>query len=715
MILVEKKWLVPERSDGGEKSAAERIFACRRDVAADYSSVAGLDGALSWHDPFSFLGMEVACKRILEAKERNEKVLIYGDYDADGVSATALLYLFFGEMQIDRAYYVPDRVKDGYGIAPHLVSRIQEKDVRLVVTVDCGVSNLEEVEWLQEHGVDVIVTDHHEVKEALPKAVAVLDAKRRDNTYPFRELCGAGVALKLVQALCESGAVADWNAWEKYVDIATLGTVADVVPLTDENRLLVKRGLEMIRVSPREGIRALLHASGKTDGVIGASTLAFTLSPRLNAAGRMGSAARSVELLVSKDLQVCARLAAELVEENKNRQDAEQRIFQEAEAKLVGLYSPVEEVAPTDSLCLLAENGPIVLWGSGWHPGVLGIVAARLVERYNRSAIILTEQGETGVYKGSARANAADNILETIEYASEYTETYGGHKKAAGLSVRKENLGCFSEKIRAFASRTEAEDLPSEIADMELYPDEVSLDTAKSLGVLEPFGECNREPCFFLRDCEIVSSAVRSEGKHLALRLRCSAGEEDWELDAIFFRNGHLEGIFPRGKRVDILFTLSVSVWRKKEELAILVQDMRMSRTGSILDDQPEVLEKLFGNQLPLKQVGALAKGNREGLCFSAEDIKKVYRFLSSGYKNELMLCDYRLLALLVNGSAENTNLSAFGMARILDIFAEAGLIRVFNKNDRCICFLLMSVTEKVILKDTPTFTRILAEGGIAE
>lgn len=701
MILREKKWIFPEvNKNDDENSVLERLLRRRGFLKNKNPSLP--DDCLKWHDPFLFPDMEKACERIEESFRENQSIVIYGDYDTDGISAASLLYLFFAECHLSCRFVIPERIQDGYGISQRYVEEFKSEKNILFISVDCGIRDINEVKMLCEAGVDVIVTDHHETGDELPAAIAILDAKREDSHYPFSQLCGAGVALKLAQALCSRGVIAKEKDWEKYIDLAGIGTVADVVPLRDENRLIVKLALAKMNQELRLGIKALLKASGRVNDLIVSSTIGYTLAPRINAAGRMGSALRSVELLISKDEISAEKIANELTQENLNRQEIERQIFQQV----------VKKLESADEMNVYENTAPIVVWDKNWHPGVIGIVASKLVDRYDRSVIIMTKHKDLQIYKGSARSCGKDNILNAILHAKEYAEEYGGHQKAAGVSVKEENLEKFAEKIREYVSPHDVSDPLGIMIDLTIKASEMTVDVCKEISQLEPFGEENSEPIFCLKNCKVLSVITRGNGQHLSLKLSCFENEKEYVIDSIYFRGGHLEKLYKEGSVVDILFSMSISIWKEKEKLSIIINDIRFSKTGFMLFDKPEVLEELFKNKLPLEQMRPLLKSEEYELSISKEDIKKVYIYLDKNFSEQILSCDYKILSFFINHT-NDSNLTPFSLARILDIFNEASLIKIYSKDSKSVCFHLLSVSKKVKLTKTPTFNRMIMEGGV--
>lgn len=705
MILLEKKWEDPfEFSEEHlQLPLSERVL-----LARGFSDVQNRQAFLSgepeiWHDPFLLPDMKKACDRIHQAIANRERILVFGDYDADGVTATALLVMFLRKAGTDCEYMIPDRLSEGYGMSEGLFSRIDAFKPSLMITVDCGISDVEEIDMLTRSGIDVIVTDHHEVKPVLPSAVAVVNAKRNDSIYPFPLLSGVGVALKLVEALSlVLYPITQKEDWKEYLDLAMLGTIADVVLLTDENRTIVKRGLHCLSTKCRTGIRALIDVSGQEDKQLNSVSISYLLVPRINASGRMGDATRAVELLMTEDEGVAKEIAARLSEENAKRQEIELRIFTEA----------VESIEKAeDCFNMFGSNGPLVVLGEDWHPGVIGIVASRLVSRYFRPAIVFTkDSGQKGLLKGSARSVEGFNILASIIYAREYTAQFGGHPKAAGISVQEDSFPKFVEKLSEYA-RIEADSAPeitSYRPDALLTSVDISLDASKELKRLEPFGEGNPEPCFLLERLVIDQACSCGHGRHLKLKLRLCENEQTRTLDAIAFGYGQYEELYRVGDTIDLLCSLSLSVWKDKESLSLMVRDIHFSRTGQIAWDSPDILESLYRSNLGLKPLSILSKLSPNELMPQKEDFKRVYQFLRTHCAPGFQMCDVRLLSRYIQ-ACYNSPMHGFALLRVLDVFEEAGLLRIDFRKGQRVGFSLLFVNGKVKLENTNTYQKLFS------
>lgn len=439
------------------------------------------------YDPFLMKGMSEAVARIIQAKNNNEKIIVYGDYDADGTGATKILRGFLLDIGCDCDYYIPDRLHDGYGITDTGLTHLLMECPSLVITVDCGITAIEEVETLNCFDIDVIITDHHEPKSSLPNALAVLDCKRKDNTYPFDELCGAGVAYKLCTALAKELSCPEYL--EDYIMFAAISTIADMVPLVDENRIIVKAGLDKIRTTTNPSIISLLTITDKLSiqGELKSDDIAFYVAPRINASSRMGRTDIIMDIFFSNDIERCNELAAELSDLNELRVETNNAIYKEATLQIVSKNS-------------LKSVEPIVVVGDGWHHGVIGIVASDIAGTYIRPSVVLSRESN-GNYKGSCRNAGDTNIMDLLNYASDHILRYGGHKGAAGLTIEASQLDSFISKINEFAYNNYDTDMfrPVMEAEMEINAGDITVEDIESLELLEPHGFANPSPVFVCR------------------------------------------------------------------------------------------------------------------------------------------------------------------------------------------------------------------------
>ena len=708
MILTSKKWILPDEiNEQDEQLVLSQRLLLARGWEMDSIALFLNKKDRVWHDASLLPDMDRATDRILQAILQHEHILVLGDYDADGVTATALFIHFFRTINVPCSYLIPDRACEGYGLSEEIVQKIRGISPSLVVTVDCGVANLQEVSSLYKLGIDVVISDHHEVKESLPLAHAVVNPKRKDNIYPFPSLAGVGVALKLVSALCHrlSDRVPE-TLWRSYLDLAAIGTVADVVPLLDENRTIVLEGLSLLRSKMRIGIQALYDITNEDqkNREINSGWISFVLVPRINAAGRISDASRAVELLLSDDIVESKRLAHMLQEDNLHRQEIEASILNEAIQKI--------EHPEDGQVSILEETGPIMIYGRNWHPGVAGIVASRLVTKYHRPTIVFSDDaGHAGWLKGSARTISDYNILEAITHAKEFTKHFGGHPKAAGISLSKDQLAQFTEKMREYRAEDFARERKEEIRiDYVLAPQELTFETYESIETLAPFGEGNREPRLLVNGLCIDAASPIGQGKHLKLTLSSPSLPRS-SFEAIGFGLGNLSELCKVGERIDVVFEMNINVWGSQKNLSLQIIDFHFAKTGDLTYDSPEIFEELYRNHLPLPQMARLAKMPVEKLCPSKDEVKHVYQFLRSNMNDGVSVCEVALLARLISAH-RIIELTPFALSRILEIFAEAGLLRVHMRTASHIGFSLLFIDGKVKLDSTQTYRRIFAFGG---
>jgi len=509
------------------------------------------------HNPFELNDMDKACERILEAVSNNEKITVYGDYDVDGITSTTIMTDFLEDIGADVDYYIPDRFKEGYGLNAIVINKIQKSGTKLLITVDCGITSIGEVELAKTLNLDVIITDHHTCKDELPKAVAVINPKRADSTYPFRELAGVGVAFKLILALAKKTERSTKDTFMKYVDLVTIGTIADVVPITDENRVIVDRGVAKLNNTENLGIKALLEVAGANDKEITSTTVAFLLSPRLNAAGRMENASISVKLLKAKDYDSAYQMAEYLDSLNRLRQQTERDIFDEA---LEMVYAMPE------------EQMVYVLSHTGWHGGVIGIVASKICEKFYRPCILLSE--ENGKCKGSGRSIDGLDLFDALSDSEEILTAFGGHALAAGLSITSENIDEFRNKINVYAKKLLTEDklVPKILIDCEIEPQYITRGCVEALKRLEPFGTGNVQPVFSISDVSVSSiSRMGADGRHLHMKLQ----KNGYTFDAVGFDKGDLCDDIFIGEKVSIAFNMNINIYQGKENLQLVIKDIQ--------------------------------------------------------------------------------------------------------------------------------------------
>lgn len=511
------------------------------------------------HDPFGLKGMDSAARRVARAISEREPIAVYGDFDADGVTAVALLTQVFSAMGGDVRPYVPHRVREGYGLNHLAIEQLAEDGVRLLVTVDCGISNLAEIAHTRTLGLDVIVTDHHTPPEILPDAYAVVNPKQPGCSYPFKQLVGVGIAYKLVQAVTRLGIPMPLRGRE-LLDVVALGTVADMGPLLGENRVLVKAGLESLNTHPRPGLRALIEAAGLAPGEVTAEDISFLLGPRLNAAGRLDDAVLAYRLLLADDYTSAQQLAADLNQANRRRQELTRGVQQLAREQIGALGKH--------------QNRIIVLGDAGYPAGVVGLVASRLAEELGRPVLLL-EQGED-ISRGSARSVPGFNVYEALASCEDLFVRFGGHSAAAGFTISTDRLLELEARLLAYAEQHLPEELLAQGLDIdaEVPLAQLSWDLLRELGQLEPFGMANPRPVLMSRRvCVAGAWAKGADNQHLKLRLNDGNGGPSF--DAIAFRLGQLAEYFPRHPWIDIAYTLDDNVWNGNRSLQLRIQDLR--------------------------------------------------------------------------------------------------------------------------------------------
>ena len=508
-----------------------------------------------FYDPFLLPDMEKAVDRIVEAIKRNEKVMIYGDYDVDGITSVTVLKKFLKERGLETGVYIPNRLEEGYGLNQEAINKIIEQEYTLIITVDCGISGISEIEECNKLGIQTIVTDHHEAGEILPNAYAVVDAKRKDNKYPFRELAGVGVVFKLIQAISTKLNLED-KEYLKYLDIVAVGTISDIVPLINENRVIAKLGLMLIKMTKNIGLRELIIAANYKQ--IDSNTISFGIAPRINACGRMGHQEEALKLFLTDNIVEAKEITNELNRYNLERQEIEGNIYKQALEKLQAEG--------------IENKNAIVLGGDNWYHGVIGIVASKLTESFFKPTVLVCFEGENG--KGSGRSIPNFDLYEALSYSGEYLEKFGGHSMAVGLTVKKDNFEKFKEKFDEIAEEKNVKQLlPTIKIDGEISKKELKVEIVEELKKLEPFGEKNQRPIFLYKGLRINSIRALSEGKHLKLSVR----DDNQLIDVIGFNLGHLADEFLIGDKIDVVGVLEINEYNGIKKVQINLKDIMKS------------------------------------------------------------------------------------------------------------------------------------------
>ncbi len=615
-----------------------------------------------FHDPYLLADMTLAVDRILAAVENNEKICIYGDYDVDGVTSVTVLYLYLQGLGADVSFRIPKREGEGYGVSCNAVRELAEEGVELVITVDTGITANAEIEYASSLGMDFVVTDHHECHTELPQACAVVNPHRPDCPYPFKELAGVGVVFKLVSACemkrCKAAGESVIDGMRRicmsFADLTAIGTIADVMPVIDENRLIVSLGLKLLSERPRAGLSALVEASsskGGSDKKITSGMIGYGIAPRLNAAGRISDAAIAVDLLLETDREAARAAADRLCEINKQRQSEENRIALAAYEQIEDTIDPVNDLV-------------IVLDSNNWHQGIIGIVSSRITEKYGLPSILISFEGEDDPFddgKGSGRSIKGLNLVDALGYCSDLLVKYGGHELAAGLTVKRCNLDAFRDKINEYARMHLTEDMFKirMDADIALSMKDMTMSFAEEISALEPFGIGNATPAFVMKDVKVKKISSIGGGKHTRLTL-----EKDGEVaTALYFGVNEGELGFTVGDTVDVLFNLDINDYKNIRSVQMVLQDARMAESYT----NEENWQK--------KRYSELSAGGEcsvsEDFIPTRDDCAAVYKTLRRMYRHETSIIDLRTLLKLIAASGDTRSVNYVKLKYILRIFNE--------------------------------------------
>ena len=641
-----------------------------RGIGDDRQARAYLDCNAPLLDPFLMTDMDKAAGRVGLAMSRGEKIAVFGDYDVDGITATCLLTDFLRRHGADVVSYIPGRLEEGYGLNPIAIHQLHAEGVKLIVTVDCGITAVSEAELCKQLGIDLVITDHHECKQTLPAAVAVVDPHRCDGGYPHKNLSGVGVAFKLASALCGS----QETVLEEYADMVCLGTVADVMPLQGENRVFVARGLESLAHTKRPGIAALMAECGCAPETVSASSIGFMLAPRINAAGRMGQIDLAVELFLTDDPDKAAEAARGLCELNRQRQAVESEIYRQA-VSMLPMGKPPEA---------------IVLADESWHQGVVGIVASRIAEEYACPTFLICLDGEHG--KASSRSHGGFNLFASLSALSPLLESYGGHELAAGFTISRANIPEFRRQICALAAQYYTDDVPRTILDVDcaVSPELLTLHNVDSLQMLEPCGNGCPKPVLMMKNLTIDRISMVGGGRHMRLRL-CSGHTY---LNAIYFSaNPQTVSIQP-GDLVDVAFTPQVNEFRGTRTVQMNVIDIRPSCNAECLPDAAPYRDMQRGN---------LTSGEAAALLPDRKMLALVWRYLDAA--NPVQESPMCLCRKIVRWSGQPLNLGQ--MLTCLDIFRDVGLLTV-QRQHKYVSIRLTPGEGKADLSRSQTMQRLL-------
>ncbi len=608
------------------------------------------------YSPFLMADMDKAVARINDALANREKIAIYGDYDVDGITATCILVDYLKSRGADVVHYIPRRIEDGYGLSCDAIDTLRRQGVKLLVTVDCGITGVEETDYAKSLGMDVVITDHHECKDTLPAAAAVIDPHRPDCPYPFKHLAGCGVALKLALAL--GGSDREEALFSRYCTLAAIGTVADVMQMSGENRTIVSRGLASIERSDFIGLHALLAEAGLDKKEITSVQIGFVLSPRINAAGRMGEADMAADLLLCDDPVKAAEMARALCDLNRERQNVEQTIYTQAEEMIAAMPEHLRSA--------------LVLSDQRWHQGVVGIVASRLSEKYSRPSFMIHLNGATG--KGSCRSWGGFNLFAALESCSDLLLGFGGHELAAGFTIEEKNIPAFRRRMNEYAAAYRGGAAPVSSLDVDMviqHPGDVTLAEVEALSALEPYGAGNPRPVFCLRGATLSRTQNVGQNRHLKLRLTRGSSQ----FDGIFFSTTAESCGVAVGDRVDAAFYLQVNEFRGNRTVQLQMVDIRPSVNPSTREMEALALvqQVLDGERIPARDARRLLPGR--------EHFAAAWRCIDHQLSGGPLDCAY--LPLLRQLAERLGRADAFGRAALcLEVFRERGLLTVERHRD---------------------------------
>ena len=656
---------------GGYPPLAAMILSARgMRTTADAHNYLACDAPLD--DPFLMTDMDLAVARVGQAMTRGERVAVFGDYDVDGITATCLLTDFLRSHGTDCLYYIPGRLEEGYGLNPIAIRQLHAQGVRLIVTVDCGITALEEARLCRELGIDLVITDHHECKERLPEAAAVVDPHRPGDAYPHRNLSGVGVAFKLAAALCGS----QQEVLDAYADMVCLGTVADVMPLRGENRTFVARGLEALRQTRRPGLAALMTQCGCAPESLNAGAIGFMLAPRINAAGRMGCIDLAVELFLTEDGQRAEYLAHALCDLNRQRQSVESEILDKA----VSMLPPGR------------QPEAIVLADESWHQGVVGIVASRMAEEYCCPTFLICLDGNHG--KASSRSYGGFNLFASLTALAPLLESYGGHELAAGFTISRENIDAFREKICAMAGAFFTEAGPRTVleADCVIPPELLTIPNIESLSMLEPCGSGCPKPVLVMERLKIDRIFLVGGGRHMRLRLRCGRGF----VNAIYFSATPETASIEPGDLVDVAFHPQVNEYRGERSVQLNVLDIRPACAAACSPDVGSYAALRRGDILPAEAAALLPDRTTLGT---------VWRYLAACPGDAIREDPMCLCRKIVRWSGAPLSLGK--LMACLDIFRDVGLLNI-QRLHKYISIRLTPGDKKADLSQSQTMQHLL-------
>ena len=669
----EKNMLASLRQAGYSPLTARVL--CSRGYDTPEKARQFLSAAERLPDPLEMKDMDKAAERLRQALRRGEHIAVFGDYDVDGITATCLLTEFLRSQGGKVSHYIPGRIEEGYGLNEQAIAMLKEQGVGLIVTVDCGITADREADYCREIGIDLIITDHHECKDELPNAVAVVDPHRKDRTYPHQNLAGVGVAFKLAAAIIGSQeAILD-----RFSDLLCLGTVADVMSLTGENRTFVVRGLHALTTAPRPGIAALMNECGCTGKQMTASAIGYTLAPRINAAGRMGQVELATELVLTQDAGRAQELARMLCHLNRQRQEVEAEIYQEAVSMLAGTE----------------RHNAIVLAGESWHQGVVGIVASRLAEEYACPTYLICLDGERG--KASSRSYGGFNLFASLEGLSDLLESYGGHELAAGFTIGRSAIDDFRREISRMANDFVASGQQRAALEIDcaVEPQLLNEENIVALDQLEPCGAGCPKPVFYMDGMLVDQLSEVGGGKHLRLRL----SRDGHSFGAIFFSTTALRAAITVGDRVEVAFTPQINEFRGNRSVQLNLVDIRPDRESRERTLADRDLTARFAQGL------RLAAAEASLLLPDRGEFAVVWRYLTANVRDRALQEDLSCLSRKISRQAGQV-LRPGKLWMCLQVFRERGLLSCCDSRD-CVQIILSDSPGKVDLEQSPLMLRL--------
>lgn len=664
------------------------------------------------HDPFLMLDMDNAAYRIIEGIENGDRIVIYGDYDVDGVTSVSSLYLYLKSKGADVSYYIPCRIGEGYGMSDSAVRKLHEDGCDLIITVDTGITAVNETTLAHELGIDIVVTDHHECHGELPLAEAVVNPRRPDCTYPFKELAGVGVVFKLMCAI-ESVMNPEDEMIDcvrrisiEYGDLVAIGTIADVMPINDENRLIVSYGLSLIENSARPGLVELIESTRsdskyQTKRKITTSFIGYTIAPRINAAGRISEASIAVKLFLAEDCETAAPIAKQLCEINRERQNEENKIVAQAYARIDAYHD-------------LEHDPVIILDDEEWHHGIIGIVASRITEKYASPSIMISFEGngeeESGedLGKGSGRSVKGLNLVEALSSCTDILEKYGGHELAAGLTVKRKNLPELKRRLNEYAREclADVERKPTLEADLELTPNDITLEQAEELYCLEPFGVSNPIPVFVMKRLTVAEVSLVGGGKHTRLMLNIGKNR----VNAMCFRHTLDDLCLFPGDTVDVMFSLDVNEFQNQKSIQLIIKDIRLSeREFTYENNERAVFERIKNG------AGRTDFDVAELSCIvpTHSDFAAVYSTIRRETRLEHEVFSLRALINLISSVGER--IGYVKLRFILMVFTELKLLEVkeLDKEKEIFAFKVVATKTKTNLDNSVILRKLRSEFGV--